>query len=239
MRNTITFAGINLSTFGVYISGSGVFNAPARAVEKITVPGRNGEFANKNSKLSNIIITYPAFIVHNFKSNIAALRDFLLSDAYYNYQTLYDTYNTGEFRRALFAGPLDIEPTALLNAGSFELSFDCLPQRWLTTGETVQTFMADGAIVNPTRFDAKPLIRIYGKGQVKIRDTVIEVSANSPYASIDIDCDTGMIMGGATNAARYVTVSGLDLPVLKYGSNAIALYTGITKVEITPRWWTV
>lgn len=239
MRNTITFAGINLSTYGVYISGSGVFNAPARAVKKITVPGRNGDFANKNSKLSNIIVTYPAFIVRDFKSNLAALRDFLLSDAYYNYQTLYDTYNTGEFRRALFAGPLDIETTALLNAGKFNLSFDCLPQRWLTTGETVQTFTTDGAIVNPTRFDAKPLIRIYGKGQVKIRDTVIEVSANSPYVSIDIDCETGLIMGGATNAARYVTISGLDLPALKYGSNAVALYTGITKVEITPRWWTV
>lgn len=238
MRNTITFAGVNLSTYGVYISGRGVFNAPARAVEKIVVPGRDGEYANRISRLQNVTVTYPAFIVRNFNANIAGLREWLLSDTV-GYKVLVDSYNPGEFRRALFAGPLDVEPTALLNAGSFELSFDCLPQRWLNTGATAQTFTADGTITNPTRFNAKPLIRIYGKGQVKIRDTVIEVSANSPYASIDIDCANGLILGGATNAARYVSISGLELPVLKYGSNNVKLYTGITQVDITPRWWTV
>ena len=238
MRNTVTYAGINLSTYGVYISGSGVFNAPARAVEKFVVPGRDGEYANKISKLQNITVTYPAFIVRNFQTNLADLRAWLLSDTF-GYKTLSDTYNPGEFRKALFAGPLDIEPTTLLNAGSFALSFDCLPQRWLNTGTAAQTFTASGIISNPTRFNAKPLIRIYGKGQVKIRDTVIEVKSTSPYTSIDIDCETGLILGGGTNAARYVTVSGLDLPVLKYGGNSVTLYTGITKVEITPRWWTV
>ncbi len=239
MRNYITYAGINLATsYGVYISGSGVFNAPGRALEKIVIPGRNGEFINKVSRLENIIVTYPAFIVREFQSNLAGLRAFLLSDTV-GYKNLYDTYNPGYYRRACFSGPLNVEPTALLNAGSFELAFDCMPQLWLVSGDTNVELTASDTITNPTRFDAKPLIYIYGTGKVKIRDTEINVNSSMPNAYVVIDCDTGLIWNSAGNMGKYVSFSTLDLPVLKSGNNAITLYTGINKVEIKPRWWTL
>ena len=41
----IIFGGVDSSDYGIYISGTGTYNAPERAVEFVTVPGRNGAIA--------------------------------------------------------------------------------------------------------------------------------------------------------------------------------------------------
>ena len=43
MRNYFTLDGTDSRDFGVYISGRGTFNGPARNLDFISVPGRNGE----------------------------------------------------------------------------------------------------------------------------------------------------------------------------------------------------
>ena len=43
--NTFTFDGKSSADFGVYLTGEGVFNAPERAVEMLSIPGRNGDYA--------------------------------------------------------------------------------------------------------------------------------------------------------------------------------------------------
>ena len=58
--NGFTFDGENSKDYGVYITGSGVFNAPERDVEMISIPGRDGAFAQDMGRFSNIEVTYPA-----------------------------------------------------------------------------------------------------------------------------------------------------------------------------------
>ena len=41
-RNYITFDNTDLKTYGLYISGTNTMNAPVRAYDSITIPGRNG-----------------------------------------------------------------------------------------------------------------------------------------------------------------------------------------------------
>lgn len=81
---------------------------------------------------------------------------------------------------------------------------------------------------------AKPLIRVYGKGIVQIGKQTIEI-LKAPTEYIDIDCDIQDCFEGTVNRNSYVSLT--DFPVLGPGSNGITLGTGITKVEITPRWW--
>ena len=38
MRNYLIFGGVNSANYGIYITGSGVYEAPERVVEKVTVP---------------------------------------------------------------------------------------------------------------------------------------------------------------------------------------------------------
>ena len=78
MRNWLTFNGISSADYGVYISGSGTFNAPARDESSVVVPGRNGELTIDNGRYNNISVEYPAFIYRGFNMNVDGLRNFLL-----------------------------------------------------------------------------------------------------------------------------------------------------------------
>ena len=57
---SLTFDGIDSRTYGVYITGEAVFNAPTRRVNMIQIPGRNGLFAQDEGAFDNLTVTYPA-----------------------------------------------------------------------------------------------------------------------------------------------------------------------------------
>ena len=234
MRHGFTFDGVNSSQFAVYISGEGTFDGTARDISQVEVPGRNGSLILDNGRYKNIDLTYPAYIVSNFADNFAALRSFLLSKT--SYKELADDYHSDEFRLARYKGNISPKLFQYNKAGSFNIVFDCKPQRFLVSGKTVLTLTANGSVTNPTAFDALPLIRVYGSGQLGVGSDTVTIGSHS-YTYIDIDCDTQDAFYGSTNCNGLITLSGDRFPVLHNGANGITLGTGITKVEITPRWW--
>lgn len=165
MRNYLTIAGTDSRDFGVYISGQGTFSAPEKAYEFYSVPGRNGAILGNDNRLENIEVSYNCFIYSNFKQNIADFRTFLLS--LNGYQRLTDSYHPDEYRMAVYTGPFEPEVTEKNDAGSFVLTFNCKPQRYLYSGETVYSFVqgspqyidgenvyAYGTKLDPTYFEA-------------------------------------------------------------------------------------
>lgn len=237
MRNYFTLDGTDSRTFGIYINGQGVFDSPARDIDFIQVPGRNGDLIGLSTRLENGTLTYAdSFIYSNFRANLAAFRAFALMGP--GYRRLIDTYNPDEYRLVTYAGPLTVTPTAHNNAGQFSLVFNCMPQRFLLSGELPAEYTSSGAIVNPTRFDAQPLLRVYGSGTLGIGGTNIVISAHA-YSYMDIDCATGRAYYSATPLDSKVTLNAIDYPVLKPGSNGVSLSSGITRLIIQPRWWTV
>ena len=164
MRNYLTIAGRDSRDFGVYISGQGTFSAPEKAYEFYDVPGRNGAIIGNDHRLENIEVTYQCFIYADFSKNIGDFRTFLLS--LNGYQELTDSYHPDEYRMAVYVGPFEPEVTAKNDAGSFELVFNCKPQRWLYSGNTVYAFVNNqpvevkgtsidvyGSKIDPTRID--------------------------------------------------------------------------------------
>lgn len=235
MRNYFTFDNTESRFFGVYINGQGTFSSPARSYNLISIPSRNGDLVGLDTRLENVELTYNAFIYTNFNSNIESLRAFLLS--HNGYYKLSDTYHPNEYRMALYQGPLTPDVTQKNDAGQFDLTFICKPQRFLTSGDTVTTVTASTTITNPTKFDSQPLLRVYGTGELEVGGVTITISTASTYT--DIDCEMMDCFKGTASKNQYVSFSSNDFPVLVSGSNVITLGAGITKVEITPRWWTV
>lgn len=235
MRNYFTLDGVDSRTLGVYISGQGTFSASARPYEAQPIPGRNGDILTGGKRLENGVLTYPAFIVRDFDANIRELRNFLLSRV--GYVRLVDTYHPDEFRMVYYEGPFEPDVTERNNAANFDLEFFCKPQRFLLSGETAASFTGAGTITNPTRFPSQPLIRVYGTGTVGIGSTTITITAANTYT--DIDCALMAAYKGTTNRNAYVQLNTLDYPVLPPGNTGVALGSGISRVEITPRWWRV
>lgn len=234
MRNYITFSGQDLREFGLYISGSGVYNAPERAYEEIEIPGKDGLLLGHEKRLGNVEITYPAFIYTNFKENIGKLKTYLLSKI--GYQVLEDTYYPDYFRRGCYYGGLEVEPTSKNDAGSFDLTFMCKPQRYLVSGRTAVTVASGSVINNPTEMPSKPLIRVHGTGTIAVNGTQLTVLASREYT--DIDCELYDCYYLLENRNAYVTFDSDDMhfPELSPGDNEVS-YTGFSEVKITPRWF--
>lgn len=236
MRNYFIIDGTDSRDFGLYLNGAGTFDSPSRAVDFIPVPGRNGDLIGLSTRLENGVYRYlDAFIFRDFEANLAAFRAFLLSQN--GYRRLTDSYHPDTYRMVTFTGPLEPQVIETNDAGRFDIELPCMPQRFLLSGETVTTLTASGSITNPTRFPSRPLLRIYGAGVLGVGGTNITISAADVYT--DIDCATGRAYKGATPRDRYISLSSIDYPYLQPGANGISLGTGITRVEITPRWYTV
>lgn len=235
MRQWLTFGGSDTRDYGVYISGSGVYDAPVRVYEEITVPGRNGILLGSEKRLESVELTYPAFIYRDFAKNIQNFKGMLYSKS--GFQELVDTYNPDEYRMAMFAGGLEIEMDPVLSGGHFDLTFICRPERFLFLGTVPLMSTSDQMVTyNPTEFDARPLIRVYGTGSLTVNGTTITITEASEYT--DIDCDLMEVFKGDYSRNAYVEIDGNEFPVLSPGDNVITrASSAISKIEITPRWW--
>lgn len=172
-----TFDGIDSRDYGVYISGDAVFDSPERDVEMIEIPGRNGSFALDKGRFGNITVSYPAGLFGedeaSFREGIRALRNALASRK--GYCRLEDDYNPNEYRMAVYKKGLEVDP-ALLKAGEFTIEFDCMPQRFLKSGETAVSVASGGQITNPTLFESHPLLQVWGYGDIGINDDTITIA---------------------------------------------------------------
>lgn len=245
--NSFDFDGITSTSYGVYITGEAAYNAPARAVEMVTVPGRNGAIAIDQGYFENIEVAYPAGVFaadqSAFASKVADLRNALASR--YTYKRLTDTYNSGEYRMGLYKSGLEVGAAAYHQAGEFSIIFECKPQRWLTSGEIAQTFTSNGSITNPTDFDAKPLLEVKGYGNLTLGANVITIlnggSGANQYLYIDCEAQEAweVVNGAKISRNDYIQYATGDFPSLSAGANTISLGGNISKVVITPRWWRI
>lgn len=230
--NTLTINSTTLS--GIYVDASQSFDKPGKRVDTYSIPGRSGDLVVDEGTFNNVVIKYDCYEPGTFPTKLDSIVNTLGAlDGYMRIECSNDSthYRLGRFLSA-------ISPTAkfLNTIGYYTLSFDCKPQRWLTSGETVTTLSASGTITNPSTFASQPLIRIYGTGKVTVSGTEITVASHN-QSYVDVDCEMMDCFCGTTNMNSYVSFSTNDFPTLASGSNTITLGTGITQVKITPRWW--
>lgn len=218
--------------FGLIVTGLRTYGAPNRRVETVHVRGRNGDLLIDEGTFDNIIVSYDIAVVQDFEVNARAIAQWLLADG--GYHDLWDTYNDDLMRRATYFNAIDFDVESLRKQGKATINFYAKPQRFLTSGNNVTTFTSSGTITNPTSFASKPLLRVYGTGTLIVNGYVITVNSVNSY--VDIDCESMQCYKGTTNCNNNVTIN--KFPVLKSGSNTINLQ-GVSKVDITPRWWTI
>lgn len=139
--HTLTYNGTKSSDLGVFVSGSGSFDAAEFDVDKYEIPGRNGDLILSNNRYKNIEITYPAFIPKAFMDKVQNVRNWLRSSKVY--ARLEDTYDMDHYRLGIPTGVQSFSPENRNDGANFEMTFDCKPQRFLKVGETPETVEAD------------------------------------------------------------------------------------------------
>lgn len=230
--NTLSINGTALSN--IYVDSALAFNRPAKDVSTYRIPGRSGDLVIDNGTFQNVLITFPCFMREAFPANFETLVNYLGSLA--GYQRIECSNDTTHFRLGVPVIPQTPTVKRVNKDGYFDLAFNCKPQRFLISGETVVIKNATGTITNPTNFKSQPLLRIYGTGTFTINGVGITVGAHG-QSYVDVDCEMMDCYCGSTSLNEYISFSGNDFPVLSPGSNSFTFGTGITQVRITPRWW--
>lgn len=243
INNSLIFGGVDSADYGLLVAGDGTFNAPERDVDTVEIPGRNGDLLIDKGRFKNITVEYT---VYSYAENMATFRQ-QLSDfrsaltSQIGYQRLTDTFHPDEYRLATFINGFEAEPLNYNTLAEITLQFDCKPQRFLTAGEVQQTIPSGSytVLMNPTPFDALPLIEVEGTGTLEIADKTITIAGSSTQTLvIDSEMMEAYTIAGDAILPANNLIGFNDFPKLSPGENGIG-FTGLTSVKITPRWWTL
>ena len=240
---SFTYNGINSIEHGVYLTQRTVWGAPRRSTTMIQVAGRSGDLTIDNKKYENVIVRYTGKCVaqnkYEFAEKLKAFRNELCASV--GYKRLTDTYNPDEYRLGVLNSDFNVEAQFNNTAGTFEMEFNCKPQRFLVSGELeVALTGSNPTISNPTIFNSKPLIKITGVGTLSIGDWILTITGTSSQTlyiyceMMEVYKNTGGIIEGANG---LVTINKNEFPELVSGVNNISVGSGLSNLVITPRWW--
>lgn len=240
------FNGICSRYFGIIISKVPTLSRPQRKFEKYEIPGRNGSVIEQLDAWEDITISYQIWFADEYfkiadaQKQARAIVSWLYSQK--GYCRLEDDFEPEYFRVGYFCGPIDIE-TDLCRYGSATINFVCRPERFLKSGEEIISLLPNGprTVSNPTAFTAKPLIHIEVStagqvgGLVGTGNILLDVT---DY--LNVDCETqDVYRQSAENRNNKFTGT---MPTFVGGANTVNLRDlagDISKIEITPRWWTL
>lgn len=229
--NTLSINGTALPN--VYVDASLSYNKPIKDLETFRVPGRNGALIIDNGTWDNVVIPYPCYTktlaaFENIVETLGALK---------GYQKIACSNDSTHYRMGVPIIPQAPTAKRINTNFYFNLSFNCKPQRFLTSGDTTTTYSNTGTstLNNPTKFESRPLLRITGNGKVTVNGTEITIAGTTGYT--DVDCEAMECFNGSTSRNANVSFNTNDFPTLAPGNNSIVRATGITQVIITPRWW--
>jgi phage-related protein len=240
LNETFYIDGIDAKTVGINLQKSIEFSPAVPIVEKIHVPGRNGDLIFDTGAYENRTGTASCFALKsNVNSVVTAVSNFLLSN--HGYRRLECSNDPDHFWKARISNGARIENR--LNAlNPFEIEFDCMPQRFLKSGEETLTITEKTILNNFYGGTSKPLIKIYRKPGVnsfsglKIGESII-VGLFEDDDVLTFDSENQNVYSDSGNRNNKISI-GNGFPIFKLGDNVINFNSAyIEKIEIVPRWW--
>lgn len=203
---------------------------PRRKQLRWDVPGRSGALIVPLDAWENVSLTYELAVLPTpgvtLESAVDAAVAFLTAPGY---RRLADTCWPGVFYLAACQGGQELADV-LHRARRARVAFDAMPQRWRTDGETAVLFTAAGTVWNPTKQNARPLLRLTGSGAGALTIGSSTLTLADPNNQT-LDCAALSAVGGGAVSGAW--------PILPPGASAIGFTGGVTGVSVVPRWYDI
>ena len=233
----VVFNGTSSQDLHALVQVAPDYEFPEKDYSITHVEGRNGDIVIDTGSWQNVTRTYNLAIdtrTISYAEVASKLVQWLHSAS--GYARLEDSYEPDFYRMAMYKDSGSIT-NIYSKAGQIEIQFNCKPQRYLKSGEMVDTFTGNTEYRNPTDFPSKPIIVIHGSGSgtVKIGDYTINI--NRITDGMIVDCELQDTYFENTNCNSQVSIK--EYPKIIAGNNNISMSGGVTSIEISPRWWTL
>jgi phage-related protein len=235
LNETFYLDGVDARSVGIHLQAPLTFSEAVPISEAQSIPGRNGDLIFETGSYENRSGSASCFCLQRDVEK--ALRNasrFLMSKK--GYRRLETSDDPDHFWMARVENSPRIEQR-LRTLAPFDIGFDCKPQRFLKSGETVIKLTESTSIFNITGYDALPLILLigHGEGVLTVGDCTININEASSLMYLDSETMNAYNRGASLNDR----INAPEFPVLVPGENQISFSGGIDWVEITPRWWEI
>lgn len=233
LNETFYLDGIDARSAGIHLQAPIEFSEAVPVVEAQTIPGRNGDLIWETGSYENRSGSASCFCLQkDVEKAISSAGRFLMGKR--GYRRLETSDDPDHYWMARVENSPRIEQRLRMLA-PFEIGFDCKPQRFVKTGESVIVFNSDGALFNHYGQTALPLITLYGHGSglLTIGKTIVEVKSIDGVLRLDSEVQNAYNEDGNQN----MNIDAPTFPKLEDGENVVAFTGGIERVDIIPRWW--
>jgi len=214
------------TAWGLRITEPPLIPPAKRIVESLTIDGREGSLTILKGWEDVTFSMKAALIGSNLHQQYRTVLAALLAA-----KTIYFSGDPTVYYniKQVSAGPLERRLSAL---SEFSVSFICAPFRYMRNVSPV-TMTATGTVNNPGSVYSLPKITVYGTGSRTLTINGKPIILNILSGNLVLDSELKTCYYGSV--AQNQNMNG-DFPVFSVGSNTVTLGTGITKLEIEPRW---
>ena len=214
------------SDLGLRITKPPDIPAAKRIVDSIAVDGREGSLTILKGWNDTVFEIKAALIGTNIPARWRATLPRIM-----NAKTIYFSNDPTVFYQIkhVHAEELTRQLSCLYE---FFITFTCAPFKYLRNVSQIN-MTATGTVNNPGTVYSLPRITVFGTGSRTLIINGKPIVLNILSGSLTLDSELKTCHFG--NVAQNNRMNG-DFPVLNPGNNTVTLGTGITRVEIEPRW---
>ena len=247
----IWFNGVSSRDHGIVVEEYPASCHAVKRGEAYQIAGRNGTFYAEDGTYDNYVQPYKIAtregLFRRADLRCREIADWLLRPS--GFCRLQDSFEPEVYRLARFAGPMNIEQV-MGRWGRASLEFECLPERWLLSGEHEEDVLdtstaADrhNKVYNPTQFTARPLLKISDTGTVAVTINgthYLDVNGGTSGITAYVDCEARTIKDANGNdipATFYTTYH--EFPSLPPGRSDFTCGANLTAYTCIPSWWTL
>ena len=233
LNETFYLDGVDARSVGIHLQAPLTFSEAVPISEAQSIPGRNGDLIFETGSYENRSGSASCFCMQrDVEKALRNASQFFMSKK--GYRRLETSDDPDHFWLARVENAPRIEQR-LRTLAPFDIGFDCKPQRFLKSGETVIKLTESSSIFNMTGYDALPLILVggHGEGVLTVGNRTVNISNISSLMYLDSETQNAYNNSIGLNDR----IDAPEFPVLVPGENAISFDGGIEWVEITPRWW--
>jgi len=217
---------INSRALGLRTTVPPIIPVSQRIINNIAVDGREGTLTNKRGWEDLQIRMHTGLLGENLHSRFRELLPKLL-----NAKNVYFSGDPDVFYNLKHVR-VDVLERRLQSLFEFAVTFVCSPFRYVRNVPPI-TLTASGAVVNTGTVFSLPKIVVFGTGTQTLTINGKPIILNILQGSLTVDSELKTCHFG--NVAQNNRMQG-DFPVFEVGSNSVSFGSGITRLEIEPRW---
>lgn len=232
---TFIFNGKKNTEFGLRVAEGKKITASSLDVERVSVPGRDGELLISNNRLNSAELSFPVNFVK--EKGLIATEVYRISEwlNVAGYKDLTISYDPDFIYRAAYLETFSIEET-MRQFGKTTINFVCYPVKFYKQGRTTQT-LSNGATVNGLgNVNAKPIITLIGSGDCTLTINGRKTKLRAVQNTITLDMQARQVFSGNLPAwDKVVRAPQYQMPYLDAGRNLIS-WDGDFTVKMAPYW---